>query len=84
MPKSHEKSWTVSNGRIFNAILTTHYHVNLKKIFVIYEWIQSAKLQEQLQALFFALTSMCDVLDWPTGNEAATFLRTLSQVRVEY
>jgi hypothetical protein len=27
---------------------------------------------------FFALTSMCDVLDWPTGNEAATFLRILS------
>jgi hypothetical protein len=46
MPKSQQKSWAVSNGRIFNAILTTHYHVNLKKIFVIYEWIQSAKLQE--------------------------------------
>ena len=85
MPKSHEKSWTVSNGRISNAILTTHYHVNLKKIFVVYEWVQSAKLQEQLQALFFfALTSMCDVLDWPTGNEAATFLRILSKVMVEY
>ena len=29
-------------------------------------------------SIFFALTSMCDVLDWPTGNEAATFLRILS------
>ena len=33
---------------------------------------------------FFALTSMGDVLDWPTGNEAATFLRILSKVMGEY